>query len=136
MWFCYETSTVIYAIYVSGRTLPYMINSHKACPVKLFKCFCKNQTRANLDQCYLFISIKIVASINIETTQNKKFCVKNLSWKCDQMHNFLCTWSNLLKTHLLKRSFFVQCSKHNILCSDSENLSEIKIDNIVIFILI
>ena len=84
-----ETSTVKYTIYVSGETPIDIINSYNACLVKLYKCFCNNQMKASLDKDHLLISIKTAGSINIDTTRNRKFSVKNFSCKCYQIPNFL-----------------------------------------------
>ena len=81
--------TVKYTIYVSGGTPTDMISSYNACSVKLYKYFSNNQMKASLVKDHLLISIKTAGSINIDTTRTRKFSVKNLPCKCDQIRNFL-----------------------------------------------
>ena len=40
------------------------------------------------------------------TAQKAKFSIKNFFNKCDQLHRFLCIWSNLLKKSLMENFIF------------------------------
>ena len=53
--------------------------------------------------------MKINVLVISTTEQKKKFSVKDIFNKCDQIRSFLRIWSHLLKKSLMENFVFMQC---------------------------